>query len=996
MNLGRRILLTAVIAAFSLAAGFAASAQNATVTLTLGDSSTGEPVGFATVSLKAEGAKEVSKYVLSDHEGKAKIEKVRPGKYTLKAELMGYKPHESEIEVPRDGLDLGLVKMELDQQVLDAAITTAVGNPIVIKKDTVEYNASSFKTSDNDVLEELLKKLPGIEVSEDGTVTANGETITKITIDGKTFFLDDPQLATKNIPAKIVDKVKVVKKKSEQAEFTGIDDGNEEYVIDLNVKQGMMNGMFGSAMAGGGHDIPSARSTMNDWRYQGAAMIGRFTDKTQLSLILNGNNTNNRGFNDLSGSMMQSMMGGGGGGMGRGQGGWGGGNGITTSWMGGLNGAWTLFDNKMDLSGNYVYNNTHRTVEENSLKETYLTDGSTLVYENDGYSNTFSDGHRIGFRLDHKFSDNTSILIQPQLEIGRGNFDQLSTFTTDNLSSAGVLSNTNTGFSSTIGNNHNITTRGFALFRQRLGLPGRTISLMTNWNFSNNNMVGYNQSDTYTFEDDQHTIINQRYDQNSRNRSVSSRLVYTEPLGGNFYLEGSYSFSWRKNTSYKNTYDGIVPDPFNKDSHIYNPSGETFNQIYSNSILNRSITHDAGLNLAYQEGKTRAQLGISIMPTKTHNVTIDGKTEKPYDNKDLNWAPRAMLFYDINDNTEIRLFYNGRSSQPSTNQLMAVMDNSNPLNLSFGNPDLHPYFNHNFRSEFNYSNKQTFFTFRGTLEGGMVQKPIVSALWYDNSGVQYSMPVNGDNSYNGNFRMFLNWPIAKSNFSISLNSNSSYRVSGSFVGSAFDMSGYYDTDGSVKYEEFVKAFSDIRNRTDFINNKTRSFSQMGRLRLTYRIDDLEVTASGRARVSKPWYTIENSNSNATWNNQVETTVNWTPGISGFGLKADFHYNWYRGYSTPMDDEYILNAEISQLVFRRQVTLALKCYDILGQAKNLSVTDASNYHQEVFNNTLGRYIIFSVTWRFGNFGKAGQQMRGRMGGGPGGFGGRGPGGPPPGR
>ena len=992
MNLGRRILLTAIVAAFSIAAGFAASAQNVTVSLTLGDSSTGEPVGFATVSIKPEGAKEVSKYALSDHEGKVKIEKVRPGKYTLKAELMGYKPYESEIEIPRDGLDLGLVKMEPDQQVLDAAVTTAVGNPIVIKKDTVEYNASSFKTSDNDVLEELLKKLPGVEVSEDGTVTANGETITKITIDGKTFFLDDPQLATKNIPAKIVDKVKVVKKKSEQAEFTGIDDGDEEYVIDLNVKKGMMNGLFGSAMLGGGHDIPSTRSIMNDWRYQGAAMMGKFTDKTQLSLILNGNNTNNRGFNDLSGSMMQSMMGGGGG-MGRGQGGWGGGNGITTSWMGGLNGAWTLFEDKMDLSGNYVYNNTHRSVLENGVKETYLTDGSTLVYEDNGHSNTFSDGHRVGFRLDHKFSDNTSILIQPQLQIGRGSYDQISTFNTDNLSPAGVLSNTNKGFSSTMGENSNITTRGFALFRQKLGLPGRTISLMTNWNFSNNNMVGYNQSDTYTFKDDQHTIINQRYDRNSKNRSFSTRLVYTEPLGRNFYLEGAYSFSWRKNTSYKNTYDGLVPDPFTEDSHIYNPTGETFNQVYSNSIVNRSMTHDAGVNLAYQEGRTRAQVGVAFMPTFTHNVTVDGNTEKSYDNFDPNWAPRAMLFYDINDNTEMRLFYMGRSSQPSTNQLMAVMDNSNPLNLSFGNPSLHPYFNHNLRTEFNYSNKQSFFTFRGTLEGGMVQNPIVNALWYDNSGVQYSMPINGDNSFNGNFRMFLNWPIAKSNFSLAVNSRTSYSVSGSFVGSAFDMSGYYDADGAVKYEEFVDAFSDIRNRTDFINNKTRSFSQMGRLRLTYRDDNIEVTASGRTRVSKPWYTIENSNSSANWSNQVESTINWTPGLSGFGLKADFHYNWYRGYSTPMDDEYILNAEISQLVFKRQVTLALRCYDILGQAKNLSVTDASNYHQEVFNNTLGRYIIFSVTWRFGNFGKAGQQLQNRYGGGPGGRGPMGPGGPP---
>ena len=980
-------LLLAVLCALS------AAAQSYTISIHLEDSTTGESVAFATVSLTPEGATKATKYMLTDSKGNGALERVRAGSYEIKAELMGYKAHTQTVKVEDKNIDLGTVKMEPDQEVLDAAKVSAVGNPIVIKKDTVEYNASSFKTTDNDALEELLKKLPGVEVAEDGTITSNGETITKITIDGKTFFLDDPQLASKNLPAKIVDKVKVVKKKSEQAEFTGIDDGNEEYVIDLTVKRGMMNGVFGNVMAGGGHDVPSDANGLNDYRYQGAAMVAKFTEKSQLSLILNANNTNNRGFNDLSGSMMQSMRGGGGG-MGRGQGGWGGGNGITTSYMGGVNGAWTLFDGKMDFGGNYLYNNTNRDVLEESYKEVYRENAPTLIYNTNGSNHTASDGHRLGFRLDHKFSENTSILIQPQIDFGRGSFLEFQDFTTDSRS-GNVTSHVNQGFSSTSGQNRNLTTRGFALFRQRLGIPGRTISIMSNWNYSNNDIDGYNQSLTDVFSGqavESSSIINQRYDRNSKNRSVMARAVYTEPLGNDFYLEGNYSYSWRKNTSEKTTWDGVIPSPFTRDSHVYDPNlGETVNLAYTNHIINLSHAQSAGLNLAYQHEKTRAQVGVSVNPTKTHNTTTEGETERTYDNKVVNWAPRAMVFHDLNDNTEFRLFYMGRSEQPSTSQLMATLDNSNPLNLSFGNPSLTPYFNHDLRSELNYSNRKTFFSLRGTLEGGMVESPIVNATWTDKSGVTYAMPVNGDNRYNASLRLFLNAPIARSNFSVSFMTRTSYSETNNFVGKGndFNMDPYYNPDGTVKYDEFVAAFSDIRSRKDFIHNKTRTLSTMDRLRVTYRSDNLEITASGRTRVSKPWYTVmtDNTNDNATWNNQIQSTFNWTVGETGLVIKSDYSYNWYNGYTTQLSPEHILNAEISQLLFKKQFTLALRGYDILNQTKNLSVSDTDNYHQETWNNTLGRYIILSLTWRFGNFGNARNGRMGGMGpgmGGPGGY------------
>ena len=967
------------------------SAQNYKVSLQLQDSSTGEAVGFATVSLAPE--KGQHKYTLSDGDGKALIEKVKAGKYTLKAELMGYLPYEKVLDI-KGNVDLGVVKMDQDRQVLDAASVSAVGNPIVIKKDTVEYNASSFKISDDNMLVDLLKKLPGIEVGEDGSITSNGETISKITIEGKTFFLDDPQLATQNIPAKMVEKVKVVKKKSEQAEFTGIDDGNDETVIDLSVQKGMMNGVFGNVMAGGGHDLPSQSKSMNDWRWQGAFMGGRFTEKSQLSIIANANNTNNRGFNDLAGGMMGNMMGGGGM-MGRGMGGFGGNNGITTSWMGGVNGNWDLFGDRMQLGANYLYNGSIIDVQESTYKETYRDDGSTLISNTNGLSNRFTDGHRFGVRLEHKFSENTSILFQPQFNFGRGRYTQQSVFDTDTRLADGTENKTNSGFTNNTGDNRNWSTNGFLLLRQRLGIPGRTLSLNATWNLSNNVLNSLNQSLTNTAFDASGnpivgTEVNQRVEQSSKSQSVGARLVYTEPLGGNFYLEGSYNINYAVSESNKLVYNSgdytWSTDPFTLGSGAlpYTTAGEVLDDTYTNKIINRNLNQNIGLAFMYQEEAIRAQLGVSAVPTNTYNQT----NGKEYKSNVWNFAPRAMLFYDFNDNSNVRLFYFGRSSQPSTSQLMPVMDNSNPLSMSLGNPYLTPYFSHSVRNEWEISNRQTFFSLRVNVQGGMTQNPIVNASWYDINGRQYSFPVNGHNSWNGSVRIMLNAPIAKSNFSISNMTNASYSKSGSFVGkSSLDMSGYL-TDDNFDYEKFHNDYFENGStlwNDNFLDNTTRNLSVTERIRLTYRSDAIEVTASGRTRVSKPWYTVQEAVA-ATWNNQVSGSFKWTIGQSGVEIGTDANYNWYNGYTTPQDPQFVWNANVSVPLFKRQATLTLRAYDILDQAKNLRVSVTDNYYQETLNNTLGRYIMLSLTWRFGSFG--GQNGNRRMGppgmGGPGGF------------
>lgn len=950
----------------------------------LQEEKTSEPVAFATLSVTVKGEKSALKYILTDAQGEGSITKLKKGTYILKAEMMGYKTYVKEVLLEKS-LDMGVIKMVEDAEVLEAARISDIGNPIIIKKDTVEYNASSFKTSENDMLEQLLKKLPGVEVESDGTITANGETIKQITIDGKTFFLDDPQLASKNIPAKIVEKVKVVERKSDQAEFTGIDDGEEETIIDLKLRPGMAEGWFGNIMAGGGHDVPGGESDMNDWRYQGAAMIGRFTDKSQLSIILNGNNTNNRGFNDMSGSMMQNMRGSRG--MGRGMGGWRGNNGISTSWMAGLNGAFTLLDGDMDLSGNYLYNGTDKFLKEETSKITYMEDGSRLFSDESGHNRTLSQGHRFGVSLEHKFSENTSILFEPQFNFGSGNFDEFSRFTTESLMSGATDTlKVNDGYNLNQGWSNNWSTSGFLLFRQKLGKPGRTISANFRYSFSDNSLNGINQSVTRVDEngdgvwDLDQSKVNQRFDQNSQSASLSGRVVYTEPLTKHLFLEANYEYRWSQNKSLKDTYNSgsyLMEDGY----LVYDPVNELRDDIYSNDILNVSHNHRAGMSLSYQLKKFRAQIGASANPTQTHNVT----NGKEYNNKVVNWSPQAMLNYSPNENLNLRMFYFGWSDQPSTSQLMPVPDNSDPLNIQLGNPYLEPYFNHNVRMRFGYTNKKTFTSVNMNARATITENAISSAQWYDTEGREYLIPVNSSPKTSLNMRLFVNSPFGKTGLSIFSMTNASYNESSSYIGTnafqTLDANKYYDeVNSDFDYDQFNEDFPDLDNTDKFTKNKIQTVGLTQRLRLTYRNDFVELRAGARTRMSKSWYTIQESNQKYTWNNQVDASMNWTiPG--GFNLIADVDYNWYNGYTTPQEDEVILNAEITKLLFKKKLTLAVKAYDILGQSKNLSVSDSSNYHLETRNNTLGRYIIVSLTYRFGNFNN--QPGGGRRG--PGGYG-----------
>lgn len=901
------------------------------IRMVLLDSLAKTPLEYASVVTSYVGGTN-KKYGMSDENGVVTIPNMGVGRATVDVEYMGYKTKSFTYDVKRGANDLGTVYLQEDINMLEAAMVVGIANQMTVKKDTIEYTAASVKVNDSDVLEELLKKLPGIEIDSEGNITANGETVNKIMIDGKTFFLDDPQLATKNIPAKIVDKVRVVERKSDQARFTGIDDGEEETVIDLSVKRGMMNGWFGTLSGGYGTKD----------RYQAGGMIGKFTENSQISVIGNANNTNNRGFMDIAGSMMGNMR------VGRIRFG---GGGILESYMGGVNANTDLLDDRLKLSGNYVYSGSNNTVEERRNRETILGGGSSSLYNNEQTRDfTTTDGHRVGLELEYDITDNTSIIFRPTFDFTGGDFSNVNEFATMTGDQ-----NTNSGVSESWGNNDAERFRGMFLLRQRLGKPGRTLSLRFDYNISNNELDGYNYSETKYFENNIESgneIVDQFYTQNEKSYTLGGRFSYTEPLGKNFFVEGAYRYSYSNTDSDKDTYNKGISGEY-----------DTPDDEYSSHYENTFITQRAELNFMKQEKKYNITLGVSMQPSTTKSYGLARDTSYSV----INFAPSARIDYRFSDQKFLRIRYRGRTSQPSINQLMPIPDNSDPLKITMGNMDLNPEFSHNLWTEYRVSNLKNSSWFGAMFNGSYTTDKIVNRSWYDENGVQYTQPYNdGTGVYSLSGRLLFNSKIAQSKFSIMSFTNLRFGNGISYVSAAGE---------------------DVALEDSYVKNINKTFSVSENLGFTYRDDMFEFRLFGNVRYNNTWYSIQNMDDVDTWTNSVMGSVNASL-PAGFNITSDISHTFYIGYSEGYgESSTVWNAELSKNLFKDKLTIKAKIYDILKDSQNSSRTTTDNYIEDLENNTLGQYMMFSVVWRFGNFG-GGKMMGPHRG--PGGR----PGPPPP--
>lgn len=886
--------------------------RRATVSLVVKDSVATTPMEAATVTLTKKGDAIPIKYGVTNAEGKVSLADIPQGTYKLSVIMMGYLAHDRTlvIEEGKTAVDAGTALLREDVTALDGVTVSAIGNPIIAKKDTLEYTASSFHTTENAVLEDLLKKLPGVEVDADGSITVNGEDISKVMIDGKEFFANDPQMATKNLPANIVDKVRVVNRKSDQTRFTGIDDGTEETVLDLKIKDGMFGGMFGNASAGYG---------TND-RAQGGAMVSKFTEDLQLTAIGNVNNTNSRNFGDL-------MGGGGGGGFGMG-GRWGRSSGETVSYMGALNGTKT-FKNKSELNVDYRYTGSDNKSEQRSSRENLLPTRN-FTYDQHQKSTNENDGHSVGMNLELNPSEKSRINFRPRVNINRNSFEQLSEYASHYPARQDSI---NKGESISKGQRDELSVGGSFNYSQRIGeKAGHTITLRGEGNYQDNNTHdAYNISNTTLFGaaadgTDSLYSIRQRYSQTSENLNLSGTLTYTLPIMEKRYVEASASFTYNDRNSVKI-------------AHNYNPATDAYDiedTEYSNTIENLFTRQRYSVNYRSNQEKYQFSLGFDLQPSQTHSVQTYGGQRREYDNNVTNYSPSAQFEYIFTDSKNLRVNYYGSTEQPSINQLQRAPDNSNPLYVSYGNPELLPAFRHQLRFHYSDTDRETFRTFFARLESSYRTNVIINKTWYDEEGVRYSQPVNEGHSYDVTGAVTYNTPINRSNF-------------------------YINNDLMLRH-------SNSNSYSDGMLNNTKSIAMYETLRFTYRGEKLNAGISGRFGMNRSWYTLESSEDRTTWNNNIRADIDWSLPFWDLSIRSDFSFNYFIGYSASYNQNaQVWNATIQKLFLKKKATLALQGFDMLNQTLTIRRTVNDNYIEDYENlNVLRRYFMLTFTYRFGNF------------------------------
>ena len=803
---------------------------------------------------------------------------------------------------------------------LSDAVVTAKALEVVVRGDTVEYNADSFKVSESAVIEDLLKKMPGVEVDSDGKITVNGQEIKKILVDGKEFFSDDPKVASKNLPAKMVDKLQVLERRTDMSLMTGFDDGNEEMIINLTVKPGMKEGIFGNAFAGYGSQD----------RYEGNAMVNYMRDSDQLTFLGGLNNTNNAGFSDLA----SAMFGGGGGGRG-GRGGWGGTNGIAKSANAGLNFS-KEFDKKFIIGGSASYGDTDTDRTSKVYTQNLLSSGNT--FERDStQSNNYNQNINMDFRLEWEPDSMTKFIFRPNASFYNSNSWNEGGFATTNAENDTINYGSSNYTSEGTGENIGGTLEA----SRKLGKKGRVLSLSVSGEISDSESTGYNTSETFyngTRPDD---ILDQEVINTNNSKNIRFYASYVEPLGKDNFLQMAYNYSFNRSESDRSTWTKKVG------SDEYTELDTDYSKRLENNFYNQNLE----LNFRASREKYNYMLGVSMQPSKSESYTYKGESlEDSVSQNVINFAPMAQFNYMWSRQMNLRINYDGRTRQPSVSQLSSVKDISNPLNISYGNPNLKPTFNHNLRLRFRHFAPEENRTYMFMTNAGFTVNDIVSSTITDQeTGRRESTYENVNGNWNTSARFMTNQPLR-----------------------------------NIKFSIFSMTFASYNNSNGFSNaekNTSKRLNLGETLGVNYRSDQLDMSVRGNVSYNKANNSLAGQQDQEYFNygGTAETTI-YLP--FDFLIESDINYSTNSGYSDGFDQKEILwNAALSKQLFKeKNGTIRFKIYDILKQKSDISRSVTSNYIRDTTSNTLTSYFMFHFVYRFnifkGGSGSGESEERGR--------------------
>ncbi|HCB00266.1 MAG TPA: TonB-dependent receptor, partial [Porphyromonadaceae bacterium] len=689
--------------------------------------------------------------VASDQEGNFAIS-VPYGNYIIHVTYVGHHDLFRNVTISNTNrtANLGSVELGTDNILLDAAVVTAKAAEIVVRGDTVEYNADSYKVTESAILEDLLKKMPGIEIDSEGKITVNGREIKKIMVDGEEFFSTDPKVASKNLPAKMVEKLQVLDRRTDMAQMTGFDDGEEETIINLMVKPGMKEGLFGNAFVGYGTKD----------RYEGNAMVNYMKDKNQYTVLGGFNNTNNAGFSDLASSMFGS-----GGGGGRRMF-FGGRSGITTSGNAGFNFS-QQFTNKLKLGGNLRYGNTDNNTLSKTHTQNILSSGNTLEDENNS-SNNYSQNFNMDLRLEWTPDTLTRIIFNPEGSVYNNRRTELSDFLTTTETLEDSINYGDSRYNST-GDGKNLSAR--LDVSRTLGKKGRILSVQLRGGMSDSENEGTNLSNTFYNGTKPDDLIDQRFVNTNDSKNWRGYVSYVEPLGNNNAIQ--FAYQYRQNISGSD-----------KDTRVKDESGNytVLDEQYSKRLENNFTNQEIEFNFQSVRQKYDYTIGFSVQPSSSQSKTFIGDNKISDFTRDVvNYAPMAQFNYRWTRQHNLRLRYFGNTDQPSVTQLSPVVDVSNPLNITYGNPDLKPSFEHRLNLRYQNFNpeKNRSMGFFGDIR--YLTNDIVSSTMTDReTGRRETTYENVTGNWNANGRMMMNIPLKNIRFSVFSMSFASYNHANGF------------------------------------------------------------------------------------------------------------------------------------------------------------------------------------------------------------------------
>ena len=974
------MLLLMFVAAFSFA-------QDRKISGTLIDKDTNEPLPQVTLQLLKTDSTFVGGSV-SDDEGRFSLTAPRSGKYLLKISSIGYVTMVKNLEMEgQKNLAMGKLTMQSDAVMLKGAEVTALAQKVVLKEDTFVYNSSAYRVPEGSVAEELVKRIPGAQVDDDGKITINGKEVKKVKVGGKEFMTGDTQTAMKNLPTSIIESIKVYDEKSDLSRITGIDDGNEETTLDFSVKKGMNHGFLtNNDVAIGTKDRYSAR------------LMGMYNnDALAIRAFSNANNTGDRGFG------------------GRGMGGFGRGNtGLNSSMMIGVNINYEKTD-LLKVDGSVRWNHRDGDSRTISSSENFVSrSGSFSNSLNQNYSR--SDSWNAQMRVEWTPDTLTNIMFRPNLSFSKNDGRSWGTsasynedpyeYVDDPLVDAAISDLASRGLMVNWRQNQGISysdskrVGGMLQFNRKFGSRGRNLTLRADASYNDGASKNFSTSNVHLFQIQDMLGNDSTYQTNrfnlapTKSYNYTLQTTYSEPLWKGAFLQFSYRFNYSFNKSDRQTFDfsNLGEDFFSGLTPYYRQWDNYLNRLsqpyeaYRDSALSRyseykNYTHNIELMFRKIHEKYNFNVGVMFQPQSSKFIQDYQGVYVDTTRTVFNVTPTLDFRYRFSKVSNLRINYRGSTSQPSMTQLLDIYDDSDPLNISRGNPGLKPSFTQSLNLFYNGYQQNHSMTEMTFLRFTTTNNSISSMVTYDEkTGGRTTRPEN----INGNWNVF--W--------------------GGMFNASIDSAGVWNvnTFTNLGYNNYV-GYVALDMNSSSVKNTTRETTVGERLGLSFR-PTLgqwfgEIELDGDVNYNHARNKLQASGNLDTWTfsygGSMSLTAPW-----GTSIATDIHNRSRRGYNDQSmnTNELLWNAQISQSFLKgKNLTVMLQFYDILNQQSNFSRALSAMSRTDTWYNSINSYAMLHVVYRFNAFGgkQARQGMQGPGGMGPGGMGpgGMGPGGGRPG-